>query len=146
MVWLRFVPPARMRAGWSQAFIFPAPSSVADTYGLGKCWLNKIFQNILRLMFAYHPTYIYGIVETPEEKIESFKGSEIMMKDNILTKNKEFKIRKHLVKVIMRILILSFNKLKKVLRVTLAVNGFWSWDKHPFSKIKSLVSCEIMIW
>lgn len=77
-------------------------------------------------MFAYHPTHIYGIVETPEEKIESFKGSEIMMKDNILTKNKEFKIRKHLVKVIMRILILSFNKLKKVLRVTLAVNGFWS--------------------
>lgn len=49
-----------------------------------------------------------------------------MMKDNILTKNKEFKIRKHLIKVVMRILILSFNKHKKVLRVMLAVDGFWS--------------------
>lgn len=58
------------------------------------------------------------------------KGSEIMMKDNILThtqkKPKKFKIRKHFIKEVMRILTLSFNKHKKVLRVMLAVNCFWS--------------------
>lgn len=75
-------------------------------------------------MFAYHPTYIPKLVETLKEEC---KGSEIMMKDNILTqKNKKFKIRKHFIKEVMRILILSFNKHKKVLRVMLAVDCFWS--------------------
>lgn len=141
---LRFVPPTGMRAGWGrQAFIFPAPSSVANTFGLGKRWVNEIFQNVRRSMFAYHPTYIPKLVETLKEE---YKGSEIMMKDNILTqKNKKFKIRKHFIKEVMRILILSFNKHKKVLRVMLAVDCCWSWDIYPFSKMKSLVSCEIMI-
>lgn len=69
-----------------------------------------------------------------------------MMKDNIFTKkNKKFKTRKHLIKEFMRILILSFNKHKKVLRVMLAVDCFWPSDKYSCSKIKLLTSCEIMI-
>lgn len=36
-------------------------------------------------MFTYHPTYIQEIFENLEEEIQTFKGSEIMTKDNILT-------------------------------------------------------------
>lgn len=59
---------------------------MADTFGLGKRWVNKIFQNVRRSMFAYHPTYIPKLVETLKEEC---KGSEIMMKDNILTHKKQ---------------------------------------------------------
>lgn len=49
-----------------------------------------------------------------------------MMKDNILKKEKKkFKTRKHLIKEVTSILILSFNKHKKVLRVMFAVDCFW---------------------
>lgn len=48
-----------------------------------------------------------------------------MMKITFWQKKKKFKTKKHLIKEVMRILILSFNKHKKVLRVMLAVHYFW---------------------
>lgn len=64
-------------------------------------------------MFAYHRTHVQEILETLEKEIESFKGSEITMRDNILPqKTKKLKTKKHLIKELMRILILSFIKLR----------------------------------
>lgn len=65
----RSVSPERLRAGWGLAFNSPAPSSVADTKQLSKCWLSKIFQNFLGSRFAYHPTYIQELFGTLREEI-----------------------------------------------------------------------------
>lgn len=46
-----------------------------------------------------------------------------MMKDNSLTKTQKVQ-NQETIREVMRILILSFNKHKKVLRVVLAVGGF----------------------
>ena len=39
------------------------------TQGQEQCWINKISQNFLRSMFAYHPVDIQEIFETLEEEI-----------------------------------------------------------------------------
>lgn len=67
-----------------------------------------------------------------------------MMKDNSLTKTQKVQ-NQETIREVMRILILSFNKHKKVLRVVLAVGGFGPWVKYPFSKLKSLPHCKTMI-